>query len=214
MAAKLIFLDIDGVLNSIRSAAAFSTPLRGDLDPVAVRLLANLQRSTKAEIVISSTWRKAYELPAIRQYLVRAGWADAPELRHKTPEVSNGFRGEEIALFLDDWKTQFGDPYSYVILDDSSDFYLEGPRAEPFKAKIEYFHEQGKPRTFREKQPLVQTSDAYGLCASHVKIARYILNTLPAQPKGDKKLLRDIKQLIDLEKWANPYHPLSFTSAR
>lgn len=52
---KVIFLDIDGVLNSTRSDEVFKSPLI--LDPVCCELLVELVQATKAKIVISSDWR-------------------------------------------------------------------------------------------------------------------------------------------------------------
>ncbi len=63
-AMKVIFLDIDGVLNSERSLAAFGhrpwslTPFNWHFfDGVAVRLLARAASETSASVVLSSSWR-------------------------------------------------------------------------------------------------------------------------------------------------------------
>jgi hypothetical protein len=60
----VIFLDIDGPLNSVRSAIAFGGAARAGseaswdkLDPVAAGLIAWAARETKACIVLSSSWR-------------------------------------------------------------------------------------------------------------------------------------------------------------
>lgn len=150
------------------------------MDPVAVKLLANLHKATKAKIVVSSTWRFCYSLVDIREFLVEAGWTDCPPFHHATEkEKGSGFRGEEVACFLDNWVLNNGPIFSYVILDDSSDFYLNN---------------SGEGQ-FRSGQPLVQTSDATGLTGSDVLCAQYVLNTLPSQPKGNKKLRRIIRDM-------------------
>ena len=55
---RVIFLDIDGVLNSHRTAAAYRQVLMRRLDPVAVAMLYRMVKFGEAKIVISSTWRK------------------------------------------------------------------------------------------------------------------------------------------------------------
>lgn len=107
---KVIFLDIDGVLNSTRSAVAFKGyPFPGHnedkFDYIAVELIRRIC-SKNVKIVLSSTWKmdknykKILNLPII----------------DKTP-VLDTIRGEEIAL----WIKNNGEPEKWVILDDDSD---------------------------------------------------------------------------------------------
>lgn len=79
---KVLFLDIDGVLNSHRTAVAFggiphttANNGRARLDEVAIRLIGGIARAAGAVVVLSSTWRKhadwldygpALDLPIIR----------------------------------------------------------------------------------------------------------------------------------------------------
>lgn len=204
---KFIFLDIDGVLNSLRTVVAVKEGIRNYMDPVAVQLLAVLHKATKAEIVVSSTWRKEFELEAIRQFLVRAGWENPPVLRYKTPELDHGFRGEEVAQFLDSLVQEGKVVESYAIFDDGSDFYTDRPDGH-IRAKISRLRTEDKPGRFRNNQPLIQTADAYGLCASHVKIAQYVLNILPNNPNGNKDYLRTISHLREAERNTKLYQPL------
>ena len=53
MAMKLIFLDVDGVLNS----AEWLETNQGEIDPAKVRLLKQMIDATGAKVVLSSTWR-------------------------------------------------------------------------------------------------------------------------------------------------------------
>ena len=59
MAEKIIFLDFDGVLNSLRSYAAYgdATFCRTSVD-----LILTLLKQTGAKIVISSSWRESFSL--------------------------------------------------------------------------------------------------------------------------------------------------------
>lgn len=113
---NVIFLDIDGVLNNIASAADGV-----DLIPEKVVLLRHACQQTNASIVISSSWRKLYDLDIIRVLLYRAGIRTVPIIG-RTPNSSSGHRGQEIKKFMDDWP---GAITNYVILDDDTDILDE-----------------------------------------------------------------------------------------
>jgi hypothetical protein len=73
---KVIFLDIDGVLNSHISfklgrttPASGLTPGRDQFDPRPCGYLAAVQRITKCEIVMSTTWRHIAYLEQFQQWL-------------------------------------------------------------------------------------------------------------------------------------------------
>lgn len=125
---KVIFLDFDGVLNSIRTVYAY--PLMTDrfnecweqLDPIAVMLTRRLCEEHDAKIVISSTWRKLFTIEEFKQkFLELYNW-DIPII-DMTASSSRGFRGEEI----NDWLEDNQHVCKYVILDDDSDFYMDQP---------------------------------------------------------------------------------------
>jgi hypothetical protein len=131
-----IFLDIDGVLNSTRSmiAARIQRPIEGyvsyterhytELDPVAVNLLRTLVHETKAEIVISSSWRKLYdEIDFFKRVFAKFNWYNAPVIG-MTPCVDSGFRGQEVQQYIDT-NDFFTGPY--IILDDDGDFFEHQP---------------------------------------------------------------------------------------
>lgn len=76
MAASLLFLDIDGVLNSIQYYKRLDLQRRTNpefiadanwsmryrmIDPLACEKLIHVIRETNCEIVISSTWRKSHD---------------------------------------------------------------------------------------------------------------------------------------------------------
>ena len=58
---RLIFLDVDGVLNKATT--------QGGLDDACVELLLKLAETNKAEIVLSSTWRYKKETIEVRGHL-------------------------------------------------------------------------------------------------------------------------------------------------
>jgi len=120
----IIFLDIDGVLNSIswykrREKKKHKTRLEyllHEFDPAAISLLNELCNDVRAKIVVSSTWR-IDGLDACRNYLKLAGATfDVIDI---TPQLSSRFRGEEIAAWLSDNCPK--DFFNYAIIDDDSD---------------------------------------------------------------------------------------------
>jgi hypothetical protein len=124
---KILFLDIDGVLNSSRTATIHGTKPDGTLtglgyptnfsirnmrkfDPVAIGLIRQLCYESGCQIVLSSTWRitftveesrKAFNLPII----------------DKTPRILFASRGGEIKEWLD----THSNIMKYTIVDDDSD---------------------------------------------------------------------------------------------
>lgn len=133
---RVIFLDIDGVLNSQRSALAFTgfgfpDPEKDPkLDPVAVNILRKLVRETEAKIVVSSSWRLGSTVDELRAIFVNwyKVWEDAadiiidmtPDLWKKTPYTKGKqvLRGQEV----DAWLEAHPEVDAYVIFDDNSDF--------------------------------------------------------------------------------------------
>lgn len=124
MAAKYIFLDIDGVLNFDLTIAA-----RGmfGLDPICLSRLSRIVAGTGAQIVISSSWRIASSLDEIRDAMQLSGFAFPDSIVDATPKWSlrgtliHGAypnRGSEIAAWLDDNGVLADD---CVILDDDLD---------------------------------------------------------------------------------------------
>lgn len=147
---KVIFLDIDGVLN----CATTKRRLRGSpfVDEDKLLLLKDLVEKTGAELVLSSTWRLGLLYPDVAAFAVDTD-ALVDEL-HKyslslydhTPRLSDRQRGYEIAA----WLEKNPDVEKFIILDDDSDM-----------AHL--------------KAHLVQTSWLAGLQSSHVQKAIELL---------------------------------------
>lgn len=111
---KVIFLDIDGVLNSADTMAEGI-----HLDPAKVIILREIVDQTNAMIVISSTWRFQYSIKEMGDLLYRTGFRGAHRVIDSTPKSKDGHRGSEIETWLNDRN----DVEKYVIIDDSSDFF-------------------------------------------------------------------------------------------
>jgi len=111
---KIIFLDIDGVLNSYRSVHAFGDYPNNEsnhdkFDHVAVGLIRTVCKKCNAEIILSSRWR------------LFSGWENLEDVLDlpiigRTPALLSGSRGQEIAMWLRDNVV-----FDYVIVDDDSD---------------------------------------------------------------------------------------------
>lgn len=148
---KIIFLDIDGVLNSTRSDVAFlrNGELRGTnslslsnedgakhiqwnakafkLDPIAVSLLKNMVEDTGAKIVISSTWRIGSRVEHFHKMFKCYDWDTTDIIIDFTPRCGR-IRGDEIERWLIDYSNDLADrePITkYIIIDDSGDFHPE-----------------------------------------------------------------------------------------
>ena len=157
---KVIFLDIDGVLNDNGCKTLTSS---GSLfvNDNKIKILKEIIDRTGAKVVLSSTWRFGWrqleqglsDSWAIRDFIeLRDKLLEYDiELYDKTPMFDRFMRrrGEEIAAWLDKHKDVDG----YVIIDD-----LDGKWLRPCS------------------DHLLQISSNYGLRQKHIKIAEKILN--------------------------------------
>jgi hypothetical protein len=173
---KVIFLDIDGVLNhyQIAKIVGFGGWFTEDdvmsrelvkWDPECVSRLQELAQRTGAKIVISSTWRHHFSVGKFVEMFAVYGWKDAPVIgvtpRHlaQQPVLSApnyASRGAAIQEWLD---TQTEKIDAYVIIDDYPDM-LESQR--PF---------------------FIQTSMKDGFTQAHAVRALHVLEWGPADIK-------------------------------
>lgn len=119
---KVLFLDIDGVLNS----RAYVYRMRAkdkkyrlwlDVDPIAVELLRRIIKETDCKVVLSSTWRLYKDSrDMVRDKVVR--YIDCTADLQRGSKRGIVPRGEEVDL----WLKQHPEVTHYAILDDDSDF--------------------------------------------------------------------------------------------
>lgn len=151
---KLLFLDIDGVLNSEKfyKSRVRVDGLRNEIDLEAVLLLEHIIRQTRCSIVLSSTWRLSQNY---KNDLCDAGLHSNMILRRfigKTPHMPRPLgtgaeyreRGKEIQQWLKEnprplchmptscpfparAMCQGHEVERYAILDDDSDFLPDQP---------------------------------------------------------------------------------------
>lgn len=149
---RLIFLDVDGVLNNYDWAAdMLKKGIKVFKDDIlyepSLLLLKTLVEETDAKIVLSSAWRM---IPSARKHLVDTLHEYDLSIYADTPYVG-GIRGDDIQA----WFKRNPGEYAYVILDDDADM-LDS-----------------------QKDHLVQTEFIYGFCHEDYEKAKEILKEAP-----------------------------------
>lgn len=148
--SRILFVDVDGVLNSNRFmrkrlkenkawVSDVTLGLANCIDPVCLGRLAGLVQRTGAKIVISSSWRIRCDPPLFEQAFARLGFPLKVFGRTPRPEVIPGSvlvvgltRGAEIDAWL---RHEAPRPVeSFVILDDQSDM-------EPHMSRLVKIHD-------------------------------------------------------------------------
>lgn len=130
-ATRVLFLDIDGVLNSHRTCIGlggfphdFSAEGMALVDHAALGLVRGLCRVGGVSVVLSSSWRIIHGFASV------AAGLDLPVV-DRTPSLG-GCRGDEIA----DWLARHPGVERYAIVDDSSDML---PEQLPFFVRTDGF---------------------------------------------------------------------------
>lgn len=126
---RVLFLDIDGVLNSVKTCVAtggypFTLDEPEGFDWIAIKLLQRLCDSSGVQIVLSSTWRLHYSPKEVGDFLGLPvidktpshfeDWSEELPLESFTQRAT---RGKEIAAWLQDHP----EVTKYCIIDDDSD---------------------------------------------------------------------------------------------
>lgn len=109
---KIIFLDVDGVLNS--SLDGYSIRLKTDYH---LELVKNIIEATEAKLVLSSSWRIGPT--KARNNLLKRLEEYGLQIMDSTPVLSGASsRGDEIRQWLNESKYEIE---SFVIIDDEDD---------------------------------------------------------------------------------------------
>ncbi|MGV9714074.1 HAD domain-containing protein [Gordonia sp. NPDC003424] len=112
---KVLFLDIDGVVNSRRTSVRHGRIV--GIDPTLAKRVRRIIAETECEVVLSSTWRLWEENVAE----VRA--EVTPDLYGMTPSIPLAPRGDEI----EQWLADHPEVTRYAIVDDNDDFASDQP---------------------------------------------------------------------------------------
>lgn len=154
---KVIFLDIDGVLNNASTADRVFGCV--GLDGVLIKRLKNIVDATEAEIYLVSTWKDCWYKDVDKKCLqdIFADHLDAKFYEYglkiadklENEDINPDARGKLIKEFLKTKEVQ-----SFVILDD---------------VEFDYFYEH-------LENNFIQTDSKFGLSEEDVKKAIEILN--------------------------------------
>lgn len=125
---KILFLDIDGVLNShdwwerrvkLPPTATREEFHKNEFDPIAVERLKRVIAETGVEVVLSSVWRLHEDSQAeVKKYAV--------DFIDVTPECDSRIRGAEIHMWIQkNVKGYYNEGVlKYAIIDDDGDMLL------------------------------------------------------------------------------------------
>lgn len=157
---KIIFLDIDGVLNFKDCDAIFDGYYFASDNKL--KLLKEIIDQTGANIVLSSDWKIGW--------IHKNGGKNSPQYKRfvaleekmrefgislfsKTPTCDSGYRGDEIKLWLQNWNEEVTD---FFILDDMDD-------VKPFVNKLvrTSFLKGGLQREHVEKAVKILNGEKY-----------------------------------------------------
>jgi hypothetical protein len=108
---KVLFLDIDGVVNNARATHGL-----WPIDPISAALVRRIELETNCKIVLSSVWRNSLKGIAVVQTKVTSVFSYTPTIEGVV------LRGEEIKKWMDDRR---GFTSRYAILDDDDDMLPE-----------------------------------------------------------------------------------------
>jgi hypothetical protein len=122
---KVIFLDVDGVLNTPKLIKKFGFDF---IDHILVALVARIVRETDAKIVLSSTWRieernKVLVIQSLAQHNLELHDC-TPVIQRSGAWTESGWvrRHEEIQA----WLNKNPNAQKFAIIDDFDDANIEG----------------------------------------------------------------------------------------
>ena len=119
MIKKIVFLDFDGVLNSVRFDATPEAKA-SFIDKTRLPLLKRLLDETGAAIVLSTTWRSHWsknedERDKVGEQIDEIFAEYGMQIYDKTPEIDAACRGKEVHA----WLLAHPEAEDFVILDDT-----------------------------------------------------------------------------------------------
>lgn len=124
---RVLFLDVDGVLNRTTFSPAESVGLRSWIEAELAARLDRVCREAGAVLVMSSTWRAGRTLEELQEDLAAAG-ISTPLI--STTPINAGRRYEEIQRWMDEWAAAGHEAIeAFAIVDD---MHSMGPLASRF----------------------------------------------------------------------------------
>jgi|GEM_PF-881726 len=182
----VIFLDIDGVLNSTTFHKDSFDRQNSLIDPILVARLDKLVQKTDSLIVISSALRFIYSLPELREILGNAGIKNS---RTRVIDTLLGDSGgnrlvNSKGTYILDWLRFHPKVKDYLILDDTdlTDDIIHS------KSVIAHFKQRLFPNLVRTDPDLGLTEENDLQAAkilSHNKIVKVNISTTKTSTKGN-----------------------------
>ena len=128
---KLLFLDIDGVLNC--KATAYSPIGVRDIDNDKLLLLKRIIEATEAKILLISSWKEGWysnpnkksEQTETADYLYKRFAEAGLRISGKVPDVDFGGRGKSIQEYLERLQARGFLVTRFAILDDDAGDYAK-----------------------------------------------------------------------------------------
>lgn len=109
---KVIFLDVDGVLNHGKQIEK--------VEDDKIHLLNQIVTATNSEIVLSSDWRYGLNTDDRDMILLERKLRSVGiDIMSSTPITKHGYRGAEIYQWINEWQGETID--KFIILDDRDD---------------------------------------------------------------------------------------------
>lgn len=124
---KYLFLDIDGVMNSVED-----NDLEADICERNILLLKQIVDKTNCTIIITSAWRKMRQK---YNAVLRKLYSYGIKVYGETPSISAGSRGDEIKKWLSMFNTEPIEKLTFAVLDDE-----EVPDMENHLVKTDYWY--------------------------------------------------------------------------
>lgn len=163
---KIIFLDVDGVLNSEKHYRKRGEPdyrwedeppyPLSEFDSEAVALLNRIIKETDAKIVVSSTWRIGRSVDELKELFKNVGVEgeiiDKTKILRERRGYERVVRGTEIRRWIEEFEDESFE--NYIIIDDDGDMLPS-----------------------QKKDHFVKTSFWFGLTEEDVEKAVSILNS-------------------------------------
>lgn len=116
---KIIFLDIDGVLNNPGTYKNLPATSIGLIETSLVERLNKIIDATSPVIVLSSSWKYKFKrLATANSFLMLACQIKAMVVGF-TPNLKNQSRGEEIKAWIEKYRSS--NISNFIILDDDND---------------------------------------------------------------------------------------------
>lgn len=133
MMNKIVFLDIDGVMNTENHPVLSDYHIDLEFSPLAVKTLETIIQKSGASIVISSTWRYGRTIKELQQIFSHYSHIISSAIVGTTGQMKSR-RSLEIQTYIDTYLTNSNESLKIAILDDD-DFDMDHLR--PILVKID-----------------------------------------------------------------------------